>query len=91
MKKQVNITDWEIVTDFSDMYCAPECRKSFLRGWVDGHPDFEEKARVQTSHIERLDWENKIVETQNTIYILTGEPEEHYAAFLKKEQINEAN
>lgn len=83
-KKIVQITDWAIVGDFDNPYTAPECRKSYLVGKVINHEDFFQGARVQTSHIINLDWDNKTVETRNTIYQLTGEPEEGYAAFMKE-------
>ena len=82
MKTQIEITNWAVSAS-GDVYTAPECRVAVLLGEVNSHPDLmilPGDNKVRTSQIRG--WIGRNVFTQNSFYLLVGEPAPYFLQFL---------
>lgn len=82
MKTQIEITNWAVSAS-GGPYTAPECRVAVLLGEIDSHPDVEVVPgdnKVRTSPIHHFIGRN--VFTQNSFYLLVGEPAQYFLDFL---------
>lgn len=83
MKSEVNITNWSIGDSCNNPYLAPELRQLVLHGDVINHPMLGTCKGLLSSSLIELDLKARRVETQNTIYLLEGPPDEKWVEFLK--------
>lgn len=84
MKLAVTLTHWAFHKT-GDEYTAPECRVQILTGIVQGHPKIPDGEKVSTSAVLAIN--GRRVQTEHTLYLLTGEPEAEYAAWAKQNGI----
>lgn len=63
----MRLENWSIVGPF-DVYKAPEHQTKHLKGYVFGHPRFEDNTLITTSAIKKVN--SRIVKTQNSEYEL---------------------
>jgi len=87
-KKEVRIKEWAVITDNDSIYQAPEQITRRLKGKVIDHPSFPEGHNIVSSRIHEIDLSLRRVETNNTIYLLEGEPEVEYAKYLEETEYN---
>ncbi len=73
MTPLAELHDWSIVSDESNPYLAPECRRTALNGKVYYHSHFPDGSSITTSPVVRA-WEDDLgiqyAETKNTLYVL---------------------
>ncbi len=85
-KKECVIQDWAIQVDpfgKADPYTAPELIPSVLTGKVFGHERIEDGHNIISSPIVKVDIENGIVETMNTVYRV-GKKAEDYQLYCNE-------
>ncbi len=79
----MRMENWSIHVGGEDPYKAPEEAERRLHGNVYGNPKFPDGHEVTTSSIKKVDYPNKRVETQNSVYEL-GKVSPEYAAWIRK-------
>ena len=84
-KPTVTLHNWEVVSQGSQPYTAPEFRATTLRGEVIGHHVFDDGTIVVTS--TPIASEDRCVETANTVYVL-GQPSAAYVLWCDEHGIS---
>ena len=77
------LEDWAISPDWTNPYCAPECRETIMGGKIYNDDRFEDGKQIATSKFVGLDLEKMQAQTRNTLYDL-GEPNKEWMEKLKE-------
>jgi hypothetical protein len=82
-KQQAKISNWSIIQVYQNY--SLQLAGLSLCGNVIEHSNVPDGHYVVTSLIVKSDLDNNIIETQNTIYYLIGEPHPSYKKYLELE------
>ena len=77
----LKLNNW-YVSGNADPYTAPECAQPYLKGNVEGHPNFEDGKHISTSPI--VDAEGRVVTTRSGSTYKLGKIAPKYRKWLKE-------